>query len=291
MVTRVFLSWSGKQSKAVAHALGLGIQGIDKEKRLEPWISEDIAPFEDWRNELKKSISSSNFAVLCVTPANLWSPWMLWEAGALAIELEKTNVSPYLLNIPVDKVPDPLRNFQCIVATKEGTKKLLSRLGDAVKLPDTDFAKRFDKVWPKVRSALEKANTIREDKAIWSNVANLYWTGHDIMWTLAALERDAPVKSIVHGLRQFLHQALCCGIQGCTEITAFEVVETVKSSVETLPEREGKVPIEIKEQVRLALERVRGEIGSLVNNTQVSYSPYPPGNEELWIFHKSIGKT
>jgi len=42
--------------------------------------------------------------------------------------------------------------------------------------------------------------TIRNDRP-----ANVYWLGHDLMWTMDAIYRGAPNEKIVHGLNQVVH--------------------------------------------------------------------------------------
>jgi hypothetical protein len=39
----------------------------------------------------------------------------------------------------------------------------------------------------------------------WSNSANLFWLGHDLMWTMQMALRGAPLKAILHGLNQSQH--------------------------------------------------------------------------------------
>ncbi len=45
-----------------------------------------------------------------------------------------------------------------------------------------------------------------------SKVGNLYWLGHDLMWTMDVLLRQAPGASIQHGLRQSLHHSRSLGL-------------------------------------------------------------------------------
>lgn len=36
----------------------------------------------------------------------------------------------------------------------------------------------------------------------WTNSGNLFWLGHDLMWTMQMALRGAPLTTILHGLRQ-----------------------------------------------------------------------------------------
>ena len=51
------------------------------------WVSsEDIHLGQHWRESLRDALETSNYAVLCVTPQNVDSPWIAMEAGAIAMK-------------------------------------------------------------------------------------------------------------------------------------------------------------------------------------------------------------
>ncbi|MCI0405177.1 MAG: hypothetical protein L0209_03735 [candidate division Zixibacteria bacterium] len=39
----------------------------------------------------------------------------------------------------------------------------------------------------------------------WKKINDIYWLGHDLMWTIDVVYRLAPKKYIVHGLKQSLY--------------------------------------------------------------------------------------
>jgi hypothetical protein len=62
-----------------------------------------------------------------LTPENLMSPWLLFEAGAVAKRVD-SRVWTYLFGLGYTDVKDPLSQFQHTAATKEDTRKLIATL-------------------------------------------------------------------------------------------------------------------------------------------------------------------
>lgn len=61
---------------------------------------------------------------------------------------------------------------------------------------------------------LAKVEQRAESSINWGNSGNIFWTGHDLMWTIDVLLRGAPRDTIVHGLRQSLHHIRSLGSGG-----------------------------------------------------------------------------
>jgi hypothetical protein len=85
---KIFISWSGPRSEALATALRewfpLVLHYVD------PWLSKaDIQVGERWGVEVAKELESCNFGVICVTKDNVNAPWILFEAGALAKSMQE----------------------------------------------------------------------------------------------------------------------------------------------------------------------------------------------------------
>jgi hypothetical protein len=156
---KVFISWSGPQSRYIAHALrkwlGLAIQHI------EPWMSElDIGAGQRWVNELWKELQDSRFGIVCLTAENLQAPWMHFETGALAKAVEQ-RVCPYLYDIEPLSVPSPLFQFQGKKTDKTGTKELLQSINNASRslreraLPIEHLNEVFETWWPNLEEMLK----------------------------------------------------------------------------------------------------------------------------------------
>jgi hypothetical protein len=116
---KVFISWSGERSKAVAEALREWLPSVIQ--ALEPWLSAaDIGGGSKWQPEIVNKLKETNVGILCLTSDNLKAPWLLFEAGALSKLSETTLVCPYLLHLEKSQVEFPLAMWR----TKSFRKRL-----------------------------------------------------------------------------------------------------------------------------------------------------------------------
>ncbi|WP_434300355.1 TIR domain-containing protein [Corallococcus exiguus] len=153
---RVFISWSGERSRAVATALKTWLSDVFHD--VEPWMSEhDIDAGMQWGTHLSQQLEAANFGILCLTPDNLASPWLLFEAGALSKFIKSARVVPYRLELKATDVSLPLAQFQGVDADELGTLKLLQSLNGTREalLTDERLKKLFDKWWPDLKLALQ----------------------------------------------------------------------------------------------------------------------------------------
>src|SRR5437868_186766 len=83
IVMRVFISWSGPRSKAVAELLKTWIRCVVQ--ATQPWISSrDIDRGAQWFPEISEQLKETEIGIFCLTQANKERPWILFEAGALS---------------------------------------------------------------------------------------------------------------------------------------------------------------------------------------------------------------
>ena len=146
---KVFLSWSGEQSKALAAALRdylpMVIQSV------EPWFSpEDIDKGTRWLTDLSAQLQSQSVAVVCVTRESASSAWLLFEVGALSKALEASWVCPVLFGIEPSDVTGPLAQFQATRVTHEDVRRLLGTINKrlATPLSDAQIDTVHDLLWP-----------------------------------------------------------------------------------------------------------------------------------------------
>jgi hypothetical protein len=98
MKTHVFLSWSGDESEGIAKALKGWLPDVFDD--MDVWLSShNITPGARWGNELSAHLEASHFGILCLTPENLSSRWILFEAGCLAKVVKDSRVVPYLIGV------------------------------------------------------------------------------------------------------------------------------------------------------------------------------------------------
>ena len=116
---RVFLSWSGDASHALAEALHgwlpTALPFVD------PWMSsKDLAKGKRQDEELAKKLDRTGHSIACVTPGVQGSPWVNFEAGAISKLVGESHVYPLLLGVSAEDLRDlPLGRFQCTDAKKQ----------------------------------------------------------------------------------------------------------------------------------------------------------------------------
>ena len=94
---KVFISWSGSQSKELAEAIREWIPNVIQ--AVSPYFTpSDIEKGTRWSNDIAKELESSSIGILCITRENIRAPWIMFEAGALSKSLEKTHVCPILFH-------------------------------------------------------------------------------------------------------------------------------------------------------------------------------------------------
>lgn len=146
---KVFVSWSGERSQALAQALRDWLPLVLY--FVEPWLSQsDIEPGERWASEVSKELNSSNFGIICVTRENTESPWILFEAGALAKSMQQGRVIPLLFDVEFKDITGPLAQFQAKKVDKQGLNELVgsvNRLSEHA-VPETRMAQLFEMAWP-----------------------------------------------------------------------------------------------------------------------------------------------
>jgi len=122
---KIFISWSGDQSRAVTEALW----------KLLPDIIQFVEPWVSGRS---------------ITAGARWTPEM-FEAGVLAKTLEDAVVVPYLINMEPPEVTGPLAQFQAIRWNREETWELVKAINETLSeraLPEERLNRLFERTWP-----------------------------------------------------------------------------------------------------------------------------------------------
>jgi hypothetical protein len=155
---KLFLSWSGDLSRRAAESLHrhfpLIIQG------LEPFLSaHDIESGARWTETLTNTLDESSFGILCLTPDNLDSKWLYFEAWALTKHYEGRACCLLLRGLQMPDVPPPLSQFQNRSFTKNEISELLrdinKRADHPLALDALDTL--LSKFWPDLESEYEAA--------------------------------------------------------------------------------------------------------------------------------------
>lgn len=163
---RIFISWSGEQSRQIAEALRGWLPLVMQS--LEPFLSSvDIRQGSRWGNEISSQLEGTNFGIVCLTPSNLEAPWIMFEAGALSKNAQESLIFTYLADgVGMVDIAEPLKPFQATRADKEHTKKLVTDINAALKgaaLKESQLNATFDKFWPDLE---EKLRDVKPDSPV-----------------------------------------------------------------------------------------------------------------------------
>jgi hypothetical protein len=156
---KVFISWSGDRSKAVADVLRRWFPSVLQAVR--PYFSpDDVAKGSRWSPEISKELEASRVGLLIVTPENQEAPWLLFEAGALAKNLERSKVCPLLFaSMEPTDIKGPLVQFQAAQFSKDEMKRVIkmmnTELGDSGVAPDV-LDGVFEMWWPKLEAQVDE---------------------------------------------------------------------------------------------------------------------------------------
>lgn len=128
---KVFISWSSALSHNVALLLKEWLPSVIQV--LKVYVSsEDIAKGANWSDDISRELAQSEFGILCLTPENINEPWILFEAGALSVSVNK-RVTPLLINLTASNLQGPLALFQATRVKKDDMYKLLKTINSLLK--------------------------------------------------------------------------------------------------------------------------------------------------------------
>src|ERR1041385_1538655 len=145
---KVFISWSGETSRRVADLLRKYLPCMVQD--LSPFMSQhDLSSGRRWSEQLSKELDQSNFGIVCLTPDNLRSAWILFEAGALTKHVEGRACCLLLRGLGPADISGPLSQFQNRVFSRDGFQKLLFDMNDLLERPiePANLQMIFDKWW------------------------------------------------------------------------------------------------------------------------------------------------
>jgi len=181
---KIFISWSGTQSRAIAQALNGWLRSVIQSA--EPYMSaDDNGAGERWSDTVNARLHESNFGILCLTPDNLDSRWLLFEAGALGKSVGTSRVVPLLHGVRTTDVKPPLHQFMMKETTKAGMHDVLRAINEGItpSLPDAVLDQTFDAMWPFLEEKLDQieppapgGNEIRSERELLEEVLDLLRT-------------------------------------------------------------------------------------------------------------------
>lgn len=154
---KVFISWSGDRSKAIAAALYNWLPTIIQQ--LEPWMSEhDIDKGTRGIPAIAQQLEQTQFGIICLTSENLNAPWLLFEAGALSKSQDQSRVWTFLYQMEHTDVRGPLAQFQHTKAERNDIRELLRAINVAQGAPlvsDQQLEVAFNRGWQELEQQLQ----------------------------------------------------------------------------------------------------------------------------------------
>ena len=188
---KVFISWSGELSKNIAEIFRQWIPGVIQ--AVKPYYSpDDITKGTRWSNEIAKELDSSKIGIICLTPDNLESPWIMFESGALAKNIDKSKVVPILFKVDPSDIQGPLVQFQASKFNKTDIKRVVKMINDELDdqgLEPEVLTQVFDMWYPKleekINAELENHTTTDQDGDIRSE--------RDILEEILSLSRETSM--------------------------------------------------------------------------------------------------
>ena len=101
-----------------------------------------------------------------------------------------------------------------------------------------------------------------QDKA-----GNLFWLGHDLMWTVDVIVRGAPKERIMHGLTQSLHHLRSLEIADTAN--AEQLIVRLRDQIKSLLSRE--ITPKLRDEVATELYAIVLGIGRLIEQSQPGF--------------------
>lgn len=158
---KVFISWSGEESKQIALLLKGWLKKILQ--ATDPWMSDvDIEPGTRWSQSIAGELQNSDFGIICVTPSNMSAEWINFEAGALSIAIEDgtaRKVVPLLIGFDDRGALQrgPLNLFNALRFTKDDVWRLVLTLNADLPngLDGEDLGDLFETYWPKLERQVD----------------------------------------------------------------------------------------------------------------------------------------
>ena len=161
----VFLAWSGPSSEKMAKVFHKYLPAMIQ--ALDPFMSkEDISKGSRWPSDIAGKLESSQSGILCITPENLESRWLHFEAGAISKIVKESHVCPFLLGMSETDLKAPLSMYQATTFDKDELYKLVTTLNSlcaGLGLKERTLIMTFETYWPKIEKEFSDiANKLKQ---------------------------------------------------------------------------------------------------------------------------------
>jgi hypothetical protein len=187
---KVFISWAGERSNAIAAALYKWLPAM--QQKIEPYMSsESIEKGTLWFPDLTRELEATRFGVVVLTSENKDSPWLHFEAGVVARAVDQARLAPILFGLNPSDIGPPLTQFQVTSFEKADMKRLLASVNSFAgeeSIPDAMLNTAFEITWPHLTSDI--APTIEKPKSEQPTLAATESANAKILEELLTLNRQ-----------------------------------------------------------------------------------------------------
>lgn len=160
----VFISWSKSRSKEIANSLRDWLPLVLQ--YIHPFVSDkDISAGERWAQAIAGKLQESNFGIICITPENISSEWILFESGALSKSMSDGKVIPLLFELELSDLSGPISQFQAQKADEAGITEIVRAINSVAETPAPEVIvnQLVPSLWPQLR---EKFSQISKNKTV-----------------------------------------------------------------------------------------------------------------------------
>lgn len=171
MSAKIFLSWSGEMSGAIAKKFKEHLVTIFGRNVVDSFMSEeDIKAGDRGLDVISKTLEDCNAGIFFLTPENCKRPWIHFEAGAIAKKMKDSRVMVLLIDMQQDLIADtPLIQFQYKKFNTDGIKEIIKGVAVSCDAPeDIDtYYKRLEPAWIDMQGTFEEMkNKMKVDNSL-----------------------------------------------------------------------------------------------------------------------------
>ncbi|UPU39324.1 toll/interleukin-1 receptor domain-containing protein [Erysipelothrix sp. Poltava] len=147
---KVFFSWSGAKSNHIAKHFRELLENIYYD--IDIYFSDqDIGAGDKWRSNIENGLDNNDLGIIFLTPDNLSSKWIYFEAGALSKVMSNENIVPIIYDLKPTDISEPLASFQAKSIEKNQILDVVLKIGKLMQFqPNSSVTERtFDLSWEK----------------------------------------------------------------------------------------------------------------------------------------------
>lgn len=128
-----------------------------------------------------------------------------------------------------------------------------------------------------------KAELQLETNVSSNNIANIYWTGSDLMKAVCAIKHNKPEYIIRHCIVQFLYQLKMSKIiDSENKTSSLCLLSKYLEKLEKWPSDKVMDSNDNQELINIIV-KIKIELTGLVDGKQPGYIPYPENNKDIWM--------